>query len=76
AWYHMGLIYTDLVRHKEALQCYDKTLKLNPKHVGALLNKGVILEDAGLKKEAFMCFQKAANLDTKIAASIKGRLAH
>ena len=72
----MGLIYTDLVRHKEALQCYDKTLKLNPKHVGALLNKGVILEDAGLKREAFMCFQKAANLDTKIAASIKGRLAH
>jgi tetratricopeptide (TPR) repeat protein len=72
----MGLIYTDLIRHKEAIQCYDRTLRLDPKHVGALMNKGVILDDLGAKREAFICFQKAANIDPKVATSLKDKGVH
>ncbi|MDD1728511.1 MAG: tetratricopeptide repeat protein, partial [Methanospirillum sp.] len=64
--------------HKEAIQCYDRTLRLDPRHVGALMNKGTILDDLGAKREAFLCFQKASTIDPKVATTlkIKGRFAH
>jgi tetratricopeptide (TPR) repeat protein len=40
-WQRKGLILSSLFRYREALECYDKALSLNPVDPELLINKGI-----------------------------------
>ena len=43
AWFHKGVELNNLYRHQEAIQCYDKALKINPQYVDAQRLKRMII---------------------------------
>lgn len=52
-------------KNKEALNCLDKALELNPKNLLAWFNKGtylVVLEDI---QQAIRCFDKVLEQDSR-----------
>ena len=44
-WCNKGVVLGKLGRHEEAIECYDKALKINPQYAMAWRNKGVALKD-------------------------------
>jgi tetratricopeptide (TPR) repeat protein len=51
-----------LGREEEAIDCYDKTLELNPRKADAWHPKGISLGSLGRFAEAIHCFDKALEL--------------
>ncbi len=51
--------------NEKAKYCFAKTIKLNPNHVGAYNNLGVIFKDENNYKEAKSYFKKAIKIDSK-----------
>jgi tetratricopeptide (TPR) repeat protein len=51
-WGNKGYSFADLGKHKEALSCYDKALRINPKLAEAHYNKGLSFALLGKQKEA------------------------
>lgn len=48
--------------YAEAIQCYDKALKINPKLTEVWNNKGLALARTGRYAEAIKCYDKAIEL--------------
>lgn len=49
---------------KEALECFEQAVKLNPNHSRAWYNRGMSLMGLGeSNEEALLCFQKAIEID-------------
>jgi tetratricopeptide (TPR) repeat protein len=46
----------------EALNCFEKVLKLNPEHFNALNNKGFLLARSNHYENALNCFEKALSI--------------
>ena len=42
----MGLAYGKLEEYKKAIDCYDQKLKIDPKNINTLNNKGVSLNES------------------------------
>ena len=42
-WYREGVKYGDAKKYHEAIECYNKTIELNPKNYDALMYRGVDL---------------------------------
>ncbi|MCF0199705.1 MAG: tetratricopeptide repeat protein, partial [Bacteroidaceae bacterium] len=62
-YYALGnMAITDAQNPEAALRNYDKALKLNPKHVDALVRKGVTLDGMGRHEEACSCYNRAIRL--------------
>jgi tetratricopeptide (TPR) repeat protein len=59
AWYIRGYSLDESGRFVEALNCYDKALRLNPEAADVWNNKGIILDELGRFDEAISCFEKA-----------------
>ncbi len=76
AWYHLGQIYTVLVRLREALTSFDQALALRPEFVKALVWKAHVMDELGMKQEAFQTMSKARRLDPSVTKKIKSRLVH
>ena len=47
AFYNLGVVMSELGRHDEALECYARTLEVNPAHAEAHCNVGVIKKYRG-----------------------------
>ena len=52
-----------LKKYGEALDAFNKAIKLDPIDAAAWYNKGVILEQLGLPDEAKLIYARAAKLD-------------
>jgi len=65
AWFNKGVAFVDMGKFKEALDCFDKALKLQPNNKHAWLGKGHALERLGKNGEANICFKKAEELRQK-----------
>lgn len=52
-----------LNRFEDALQCYNKTIKLNPNNSFVYTNKGLLLVDLNKHEEAIECLDKATALN-------------
>jgi tetratricopeptide (TPR) repeat protein len=50
-------------RYDEAIQYYDKALKLNPNYVDVLNNKALVLSDLGRHEEAIQYLDKVLEID-------------
>ena len=68
-WNNKGLALHNLERYKEAIECCDKALKINPKLEAAWLNKGNALISLGRNEEAIECCDKALEIDPKLEAA-------
>jgi len=61
-----GNILRELQRYKEAFQCYDKAIEIDPNFAKAHNCKAVALKDLEKYEEANKCFDKAIELDPNI----------
>jgi tetratricopeptide (TPR) repeat protein len=50
-------------KYQEAIEYYERALRIDPNHVNALNNKGVALANQGEYKEAIECYDKALEID-------------
>jgi tetratricopeptide (TPR) repeat protein len=62
-WLIKGLSLDINGKYKEAIECYDKALEINPESADALNNKGAALDDIGKYEEAIECYEKALKLN-------------
>ena len=49
-------------KYEEAIECFDKAIKLEPNYATGYHNKGISLEKLKRDKEAKECFNKANEL--------------
>lgn len=62
-WNNRGIDLQDQGNYKEAIECYDKALKLDPNDTIVLNNKAFALEHMGNYDEAMECYNKAMSID-------------
>ena len=63
SWIKKGTAFDDLGSHEEALQAYDKALKLSPDDSDTWNRKGNALANLGRHEEALLAYDKALELD-------------
>ena len=57
-------------RIKLAIKHFDRALKVSPKNLDALLNKGAALHSEGSHSEAILCYDAALKIDKKCAVAL------
>lgn len=74
AWFNMGEALRNLRRYKEAINCFDKALEINPKDKficrAVWPSKGGTLLDLGRYEEAVICYDNALKHDSKSPVSV------
>ncbi|MDD5028969.1 MAG: tetratricopeptide repeat protein [Rhodoferax sp.] len=65
AWYAVGVQMTRMQRHQQAIEVFNKVLKMDPMHNNANYYLGTSLEDLGRTDEALKSFQAEQQLDPK-----------
>lgn len=64
--YNKGNHLIESGRFEEAIACFDKALKINPRDVKVWRNKGNALVELGMLNEAVKCFNRAIEIDARI----------
>ena len=64
-WYSVGNERAKEGDNEDALIAYDKALELDPNHVSAWNNKGIVLSRLKRFEEAIVCYDKAIEIDPK-----------
>ena len=67
SWYSAGNERAKDGDNEDALIAYDKALELDPNHVSAWNNKGIVLSRLKRFDEAIVCYDKAIEIDPKYA---------
>ncbi len=63
AFYKNGVALAKLGKHKDAVECFDKALEINPNHRKTLSKQGILLAKLGKDEEAVVCFDKALEIN-------------
>jgi serine/threonine protein kinase len=66
-WSNKGASLSNLQRHEEALDCYDRALGLDPQLKEAWNNKGSVLRSMQQYAKALACYDHALALDSSFA---------
>jgi len=62
-WNRKGITCASAGRLKEAYECFEQALRINPNHQRAWVNRGnVLLKLQGKEKEALYCFEQAVRI--------------
>ena len=67
AWYNKGLAFEGLGKYDEAIQAFDKAIKLNPAKAETWRNKGLDLYRLNRSDEAIQAFDKAIEFNPRLA---------
>ncbi len=67
SWYGMGNERAKEGNNDDALIAYDKALELDPNHVSAWNNKGIVLSRLKRFEEAIVCYDKAIEIEPEYA---------
>jgi len=62
-WFKKGDALDDRGRYKEAIECYDRALEIDPQFNKTWNNKGIALDDLGRYEEAIECYDRALEID-------------
>lgn len=68
-----GRFLMEAKKYGNALECFDKAIKINPKYAEAYNEKGNALLILGKVDEAIKCFTKATKINEKYIAAWKGK---
>jgi serine/threonine protein kinase len=60
-----GISLANLKHYIEAIECYDKAIKIDPKDLSAWYNKGVVLGELNRNQEGVECHKKVLEIDQK-----------
>ena len=60
-------------RFNEAIECYDKALKINPNNVKAWNNKAFALHNLNRLDEAIECYDKSLEIDPNFISSLRNK---
>ena len=63
----------DIQEFSEAIILYDKILDIDPKNIGALIDKAVTLQRIGKNKESLKLFDIALRFDPKNIDALIGK---
>ena len=63
AWVAKGNSLSQLERHEEAIECYDKAIRIDPEDSDAWYNKGNSLAELKRHEEAIECYNVAIRLN-------------
>ena len=66
-WNSKGLSFNALGQYNEAIECFDRVLKLNPSHTEALNNKDIVISN--LTKQQQQQEQQQQQTQTKSSSS-------
>ena len=64
-WHEKGLDQQDLGNDKEAVECYEKALEINPMDKEIWIDKGMALSNLKKDEEALQSFNRALKIDPK-----------
>lgn len=64
-WNNQGIFLSDMKRYREALDCFEHGLELNPNYQNLWCNKGRALRAMGRPLEALVCYDRAIPIDPK-----------
>lgn len=67
SWYSTGNESAKDGFNEDALIAYDKALEIDPKHVSAWNNKGIVLSRLKRFEEAISCYDKAIEINPEYA---------
>lgn len=67
SWYSAGNESAKDGNNEDALIAYDKALELDPKHVSAWNNKGIVLSRLKRFEDAIICYDRAIELSPEYA---------
>ena len=70
ALYNLGLTLSEMGRHHEALQAFDRCAVLRPDWADAFDSKGTELNSLGRHDEALVCYDEAIRIRPDFAAAI------
>jgi len=65
SWYGMGNSSAKDGNNEDALIAYEKALEIDPKHISAWNNKGIVLSRLERFEEAIVCYDKAIEIDSQ-----------
>ena len=60
-------------RFNEAIECYDKSLKINPRNVKAWNNKAFALHNLNRLEEAIECYDEALKIDPNFISALQNK---
>lgn len=63
SWYSVGNERAKEGNNEDALIAYDKALELDPNHVSAWNNKGIVLSRLKRFEEAIICYDEAIEIE-------------
>ncbi len=67
SWYSAGNERAKEGNNEDALIAYDKALEIDPNHVSAWNNKGIVLSRLKRFEEAIACYDKAIEINPQYA---------
>ncbi|MDH2908153.1 MAG: tetratricopeptide repeat protein [Candidatus Nitrosotalea sp.] len=67
SWYNIGNENAKNDDNEDALVAYDKALEIDPNHVSAWNNKGIILSRLKRFEESIICYDKAIEINSEYA---------
>ena len=67
------LTLINLNRFDEAIECYDKALKINPNNVKAWNNKAFALHNLNRLEEAIECYDEALKIDPNFISALQNK---
>jgi len=67
AWYKEGISFNGRGQFRQAIDCYDKILKIAPNHAQTWNSKGIALASLGRFSEAIACHDTALGINPKDA---------
>lgn len=67
SWYTLGNEHAKNDDNEDALVAYDKVLEIDPNHVSAWNNKGIILSRLKRFEESIICYDKAIEINPEYA---------
>lgn len=72
-WNNKGVVQTKVGKYREALNCFDKALRINPGVSNIWLNRGIALVKLSEFEEAMDCFDRALQLNPNNEAAKRRR---